>query len=68
MVLIMNDYEIYQVFSEGVNHTLVVEDFDNYEEACEAYYSQKAFLMLGIDAPTAFEVIFAKPYGISLIS
>lgn len=64
----MNDHELYQVFSEGANGTLVVEDFDTYEKACDAYYSRKSFLMLGIDAPTAFSVIFAKPYGISLIS
>jgi len=67
MVLTMG-HELYQVFSEGTDGSLVVDNFDNYDEASKVYYSQNAFLMLGIDAPTAFEVIFAKPYGISLIS
>ncbi len=67
-MVLTKGHELYQVFSEGINGSLVVDDFDNYEEACETYYNQTAFLMLGIDAPTAFEVIFAKPYGISLIS
>lgn len=67
MVLTMG-HELYQVFSEGINGSLVVDNFDNYEEAYESYNNKKAFLMLGIDAPTAFSVIFAKPYGISLIS
>lgn len=62
------NHEIYQVFSEGDNNTLVVDNLESYDEAIAVYNDKQGFLLLGIDAPTAFDVILAKPYGICLIS
>ena len=64
----MYNYELYQVFSEGANSTLVVDVFQTYPEALETYNQKNGFLLLGIDAPTAFEVIYARPHNIVLIS
>ena len=62
------DYEIYQVFSEGEDKSLVVDDVTSFDEAVKIYENKNGFLLLGIDAPTAFDVIYARPYGMSLIS
>jgi hypothetical protein len=62
------NHEIYQVFSESDNNQLVVDNLNTYDEAVAVYNDKQGFLLLGIDAPTAFNVILAKPYGISLIS
>lgn len=63
------DYELYQVFSTDENNVLVVDNVDTFDEAKALYESKEtAFLCLGIDAPTAFDVIYARPYGISLLS
>ncbi len=61
-------YEVYQVFSESEDHTLQVDSVDTLQEAQELYMQKDGFLLLGIDAPTAFDVIFARPYGMALIS
>lgn len=61
-------FELYQVFSEGENKSLVVDDVDSYDEALDLYNSKNGFLLLGVDAPTAFDVILARPYGMCLIS
>jgi hypothetical protein len=61
-------FELYQVFSEGENKSLVVEDVDSYDEALDLYNRKNGFLLLGVDAPTAFDVILARPYGMCLIS
>ena len=61
-------YKIYQVFSEGEDKSLVVDNVESFENAVKIYESKNGFLLLGIDAPTAFDVIYAKPYGMSLIS
>ena len=61
-------HEIYQVFSEDDNHKLVVDNVDTYDEAIRLYEQKDGFLLLGIDAPTAFDVILARPYGMCLIS
>ena len=61
------NHEIYQVFSENESHTLCVDSADTEEAAIELYERKDGFLLLGIDAPTAFEVIRARPYGMSLI-
>lgn len=61
-------FELYQVFSEGENKSLVVEDVDSYDEALDLYNHKNGFLLLGVDAPTAFDVILARPYGMCLIS
>jgi hypothetical protein len=60
--------EIYQVFSEDDNHKLVVDNVDTYDEAAMLYEQKNGFLLLGVDAPTAFDVILARPYGMCLIS
>ena len=60
--------EIYQVFSEGDNHKLMVDNVDTYDEAIKLYEEKDGFLLLGIDSPTAFDVILARPYGMCLIS
>lgn len=61
-------YKIYQVFSEGEDKSLVVDNVESFENAVKIYESKNGFLLLGIDAPTAFDVIYARPYGMSLIS
>lgn len=61
-------YEVYQVFSESEDHTLQVDSVDTLQDAQELYMQKDGFLLLGIDAPTAFDVIFARPYGMALIS
>jgi hypothetical protein len=61
-------FELYQVFSEGENKSLVVEDVDSYDEALDLYNRKNGFLLLGVDATTAFDVILARPYGMCLIS
>lgn len=61
-------YEVYQVFSESEDHTLQVDSVDTLQEAQELYMQKDGFLLLGINAPTAFDVIFARPYGMALIS
>ena len=61
-------FELYQVFSEGENKSLVVEDVDSYDEALYLYNRKNGFLLLGVDAPTTFDVILARPYGMCLIS
>lgn len=61
-------YEVYQVFSESEDHTLQVDSVDTLQEAQVLYMQKDGFLLLGIDAPTAFDVIFARPYGMALIS
>lgn len=62
------DYKIYQVFSEGEDKSLVVDNLESFDNAVKIYESKNGFLLLGIDAPTAFDVIYARPYGMSLIS
>ena len=62
------DYEIYQVFSEGEDKSLVVDNVESFDEAVKIYESKTGFLLLGIDASTSFDVIYARPYGMSLIS
>ena len=64
----MEAYEIYQVFSESEDHTLCVDTVSTDREALELYESKDGFLWLGIDGPTAFEVIRARPHGMALIS
>ena len=61
-------YEIYQVFSEGEDKTLVVDDVENYNDAVSLYEEKNGFMLMGVDAPTAFRVILARPYGMSVIS
>jgi hypothetical protein len=61
-------YELYQVFSEGENKTLVVDNVENYNDAVSLYEEKNGFMLIGVDAPTAFGVIFARPYGMSVIS
>ena len=61
-------YKIYQVFSEGEDKSLVVDNVESFDNAVKIYESKNGFLLLGIDAPTAFDVIYAKPYSMSLIS
>ena len=61
-------YKIYQVFSEGEDKSLVVDNVESFDEAIKIYESKNGFLLLDIDSPTAFDVIYAKPYGMSLIS
>lgn len=61
-------YKIYQVFSEGEDKSLVVDNVESFDNAVKIYESKNGFLLLGIDAPTAFDVIYARPYGMSLIS
>ena len=61
-------YEIYQIFSEGDDKSLVVDNVESFDEAAKIYESKNGFLLLGINAPTAFDVIYARPYGMSLIS
>ena len=61
-------YQVFQVFSEGEDKSLVVDNVESFDEAVKIYESKTGFLLLGIDAPTAFDVIYAKPYGMSLIS
>ena len=63
-----NNHEIYQVFSEGESHSLVIDNVDTYDEAIRLYEQKDGFLLLGVDAPTAFDVILARPYGMCLIS
>ena len=62
------EYKIYQVFSEGEDKSLVVDNVESFDNAVKIYESKNGFLLLGIDAPTAFDVIYARPYGMSLIS
>ena len=62
------DYKIYQVFSEGEDKSLVADNVESFDNAVKIYESKNGFLLLGIDAPTAFDVIYARPYGMSLIS
>ena len=61
-------YKIYQVFSEGEDKSLVVDNVESFDNAVKIYESKNGFLLLGIDAPTEFDVIYARPYGMSLIS
>ena len=61
-------YKIYQVFSEGEDKSLVVDNVESFDNAVKIYESKNGFLLLGIDAPTAFDVIYARPYVMSLIS
>ena len=61
-------YKIYQVFSEGEDKSLVVDNVESFDNAVKIYESKNGFLLLGIDAPTAFDVIYAKPNNKSLIS
>ena len=61
-------YKIYQVFSEGEDKSLVVDNVESFDNAVKIYESKNGFLLLGIDAPTAFDVIYARPHGMSLIS
>ena len=61
-------YKIYQVFSEGEDKSLVVDNVESFDNAVKIYESKNGFLLLGIDAPTAFDVIYARPYGMCLIS
>ena len=61
-------YQVFQVFSEGEDKSLVVDNVESFENAVKIYESKNGFLLLGIDAPTAFDAIYAKPYGMSLIS
>jgi hypothetical protein len=62
------EFELYQVFSTDENNKLVVDDVDTLDEAKELYESKDGFLLLGVDAPTAFDVIYARPYGMRLLS
>ena len=65
----MTEFELYQVFSTDEDNVLVVDNVDTFDEAKSLYESKDtAFLLLGIDAPTAFDVIYARPYGIRLLS
>jgi hypothetical protein len=66
--MIMEAYELYQVFSENEDHTLCVDTVSTDKEAIELYESKDGFLWLGIYGPTAFEVIRARPHGMALIS
>ena len=61
-------YELYQVFSEGENKTLVVDNVENYNDAVSLYEEKNGFMLIGVDAPTAFRVILARPYGMSVNS
>ena len=61
-------YKIYQVFREGEDKSLVVDNVESFDNAVKIYESKNGFLLLGIDAPTAFDVIYARPYGMCLIS
>ena len=61
-------YSYYQVFSEGDAKSLVVDEFTNFDEALATYEQKHGFLLLGIEAPNAFDVIYARPYGMCLIS
>ncbi len=62
------NYAVYQVFSESEDHKLHVDNVETFEEARELYFDKDGFMLLGVDAPTAFYVIYAKPYGMALIS
>lgn len=62
------NFETYQVFSEGENHSLVVDNVTTYDEAVTLYEQKDGFLLLGVDAPNAFDVILSRPYGMCLIS
>ena len=61
-------YECYQVFREDADHMLLVETIEGRDEAVRVYNEEDGFLLLGIDAPTCFDVIYAKPYGMASIS
>ena len=61
-------YQVFQVFSEGEDKSIVVDNVESFDNAIKIYESKNGFLLLGIDAPTAFDVIYARPYGMSLIS
>lgn len=62
------EYDLYQVFSEGDNHKLVVDNVYSFDEAKKLYDEKYGYILLGIFGPTAFDVILARPYGIISIS
>ena len=61
-------YQVFQVFSEGEDKSIVVDNVESFDNAVKIYEGKNGFLLLGIDAPTAFDVIYARPSGMSLIS
>lgn len=62
------EYSTYQVFSEGENGTLTVDNVDTLKEATALYEEKQGFLLLGVYFPTCFNVIYARPYGMAVIS
>jgi len=62
------EHEVYQVFSEGDDYVLHVDHVSSKGEAVRLYEERQGFLLLGVDAPACFDVIYARPYGMALIS
>ena len=60
--------ELYQVFYEGENLRLEVKNYKSLKRAETFYKKVDGFLLLAVDAPTAFDVVYARPYGMALIS
>lgn len=60
--------EIYQVFYEGESLRLEVKSYKSFKRAETFYKKVNGFLLLAVDAPTSFDVVYARPYGIALIS
>jgi len=60
--------EIYQVYSVDADNKLVITEHKSFDEAEKVYHERNGFLLIGIDAPQCFDVIYAHPIGIDLIS
>ena len=60
--------EFYQVYSVGDNDKLVITEHKAFEDAEKEYNEKDGFMLIGIDAPQCFNVIYARPVGISLLS